>query len=255
VSKRPATASLADENPAAGGVAAVDRALYLLAAFGNTTPVLSLSALAERTLLYKSTVLRLLASLEHARLVERQADGNYALGHGVARLHAIYAQSSSKESLVLPVLHELVTVTRESAAFHVRQGSHRLCLYRVDSPQPVRDHISAGELLPLDRGAGGRVLQAYSREGDEELGQRIRHQQVVTLTGDREPQLAGIAAPVFAPSDQLAGVITLTMPRERLKPEWAETVRNAAQTLTEHLGGIFPTTGSDTLTSGAPALS
>nr|WP_322786930.1 hypothetical protein [Paraburkholderia sprentiae] len=48
MSKQPAIASLADDNLAAG-VAAVDRALTLLASFGNGTPVLSLSALAERT--------------------------------------------------------------------------------------------------------------------------------------------------------------------------------------------------------------
>ncbi|TCK94575.1 DNA-binding IclR family transcriptional regulator [Paraburkholderia sp. BL9I2N2] len=240
MSKQPANASLADDNLAAGGVAAVDRALTLLAAFGNGTHVLSLSALAERTRLYKSTVLRLLASLEHAHLVVRRADGCYVLGSGVARLHAVYAQSSSSESLVIPVLQELVAATRESAAFHVRQGAQRLCLYRVDSPQPVRDHIRAGELLPLDRGTGGRVLQAYCHEGDEALGQQIRRQQVIALAGDRDPQLAGIAAPVFGPSGQLAGVITLTMPRERLDSAWAEIVRNSGRTLTRYLGGIKP---------------
>jgi DNA-binding IclR family transcriptional regulator len=34
-------------------------------------------------------------------------------------------------------------VTAESASFHVRQGDQRLCLYRVDSPQPVRDSTRA----------------------------------------------------------------------------------------------------------------
>ncbi|MGF6969273.1 DNA-binding IclR family transcriptional regulator [Paraburkholderia sp. WC7.3g] len=239
MSKQPAIASLADDNLAAGGVAAVDRALTLLASFGNGTPVLSLSALAERTRLYKSTVLRLLASLEHAHLVVRRADGCYVLGSGVARLHAVFAQSSSSESLVMPVLQELVTATRESAAFHVRQGAQRLCLYRVDSPQPVRDHIRVGELLPLDRGRG-RVLQAYCHEADEALGQQIRRQQVIALAGDLNPQLAGIAAPVFGPSGQLAGVITLTMPRERLDSAWAEIMRNSGRTLTRYLGGIKP---------------
>jgi DNA-binding IclR family transcriptional regulator len=41
--------------------------------------------------LYKSTALRLLASLEHAGLVQRHADGRYALGPEVARLNAVYA--------------------------------------------------------------------------------------------------------------------------------------------------------------------
>ncbi len=84
------------------------------------------------------------------------------------------------------------------------------------------------------------MLQAYCHEGDEALGQHIRRQQVIALAGDRDPQLAGIAAPVFGPSGQLAGVVTLTMPRERLDPAWAEIVRNSGRILTRYLGGIEP---------------
>jgi hypothetical protein len=91
--RRPVVASLADENASPGGAASVDRALSLLAAFDDQTPMLTLAALAQRTRLYKSTALRLLASLEHAQLVLRQSDGRYALGPGVARLHTVYAQS------------------------------------------------------------------------------------------------------------------------------------------------------------------
>jgi len=237
--KRPAVRSVADEHAAAGGVAAVDRALCLLAAFGERTPVMSLAALAQATRLYKSTALRLLASLEHARLVVRQADGRYALGAGVARLHATYNQSFSYSAQVMPVLQSLVTATRESAAFHVRQGNERLCLCRVDSPLPVRDHIQAGDLLPLDRGAGGRVLLAYGEEGDPMLGLRIRAEGVVVLEGDREPEIAGIAAPVFDFAGHCVGALALSMPRERLQPAMAQAVKSAAMALTDRLGGTY----------------
>ena len=235
--KRPAMASLADEQAAAGGVAAVDRALSLLAALGNGTPAMTLAALARSTRLYKSTILRLLASLEHGNLVVRQADGRYALGAGVASLHSAYIKSPSYPAQVLPVLHELVAATGESAAFHVRQGSRRLCLARVDSPNPVRDHMQAGDLLPLDRGSGGRVLQAYAGEGDPALGLQVRADQVIVLAGDREPEIAGIAAPVFGSSGELRGALVLSMPCERLLPVWTDTVRTAAQSLSRRLGG------------------
>ncbi|REV35410.1 IclR family transcriptional regulator, partial [Mycobacterium tuberculosis] len=71
--------------------------------------------------LYKSTVLRLLASLEHARLIRRRDDGRYALGMEIARLHGLYAASLSLDHIVLPVLRALVAATGESAAYHVRQ--------------------------------------------------------------------------------------------------------------------------------------
>lgn len=238
--RRASVASLADERSAPGGVAAVDRAASVLAAFGNGTPVLTLAALAQHTRLYKSTVLRLLASLQHARLVQRQADGRYALGPSVARLYGAYTDGFALEPVVMPVLRQLVAATRESAALHVPHGDERLCLYRVDSPQPIRDHARVGDLLPLARGAGGRVLQAYSGVGDGPLGKEILHRQVVVLVGDREPELAGIAAPVFDARRALLGALTLTMPRSRLQPTWAETVLSAARELSAQLGGTLP---------------
>ncbi len=233
--RRSAQPSLAERDAAPGGAAAVDRALSLLAAFRTGDAVLSLAELAERTELYKSTVLRLLASLEHARFVQRRADGSYSLGPEVARLHSIYAESFSLESQVMPVLRSLVAVTRESAAFHVRQGDQRVCLYRVDSPQLVRDHIRAGDTLPLERGAGGRVLLAFggARGTSHE---RIRRAGVLELHGDRGPGLTGISAPVFDGSGTLIGALTLTLPSERLRAEFAPAVKAAAQRLSERLG-------------------
>lgn len=234
--RKAAQPSIADQQAAPGGAAAVDRALSLLSAFCVGDSALSLAELAERTRLYKSTVLRLIASLEHARLLLRQADGRYALGPELARLHAIYAATFSLEAEVMPVLRELVAATRESAAFHVRQGDRRLCLYRVDSPQLVRDHIRAGDLLPLDRGAGGRVLTAFSGAPGE-ASERIRRDGFVVLSGDRIPELTGISAPVFGVGGELAGALTLTLPTPRLQPDFAAAVRAAARRLTRRLGG------------------
>ncbi|MDQ8032740.1 IclR family transcriptional regulator [Bordetella genomosp. 1] len=231
--------SLADEHAAPGGAAAVDRALSVLAAFRAGDGELPLAELAARTRLYKSTVLRLLASLEHGGLVRRSASGHYALGAEVARLHAIYAASFALQDLVLPVLRELAARTRESAAYHVAQGGHRLCLYRVDSPQPIRDHIRAGDLLPLDRGAGGRVLSAYAGANDA-IARQVRREQVIVLEGDRMPELSGISAPVFGADGALAGAVTLTMPTARLVREQAADVLAAARTLTRALGGVVP---------------
>lgn len=236
--KKAAAPSLADQDAAPGGAAAVDRALSLLAAFRAGDQALTLADLAERTQLYKSTVLRLLASLEHARLLLRQGDGRYSLGPELARLHGIYAAAFSLEDEVLPVLRDLVATTRESAAFHVRQGDQRRCLLRVDSPQPVRDTVRAGDLLPLDRGAGGRVLTAFgeSRGG---IYEQIRREGVLVMNGDRLPELTGIAAPAFGVAG-LAGAVILTLPTTRLEPGFSQAVLDAARHLTGRLGGHWP---------------
>jgi DNA-binding IclR family transcriptional regulator len=237
------TPSIADQDAAAGGVAAVDRALSVLAVFSTVDHALSLGELSEATQLYKSTTLRLLASLIHRGLVQQRADGRYGLGPEVARLHAAYARSFSLADAVMPELRKLVASTGESAAFHVRQGQARLCLYRVDSPHPVRDHIKAGDLLPIDRGAGARVLDAYADATQQLPGRRnaelacgVRKLGYYAGIGDRDREVAGISAPVFAADGTLSGAITLTTPANRYREAHVAQVLAAASALSAALG-------------------
>jgi len=221
-----------------GGVAAVDRALILLGAFGGGDRSLSLQELAERTGMVKSTVLRLLASLLHAELIQKLYEGRYALGPGVARLFSVYTTAFGLDVLLIPVLRELVQATRESASFHVRQGGQRVVLFRVNSPQALSDQTRAGDIIPLNHGTGGHVIMAFSgAEGP--LFDQIRREKVIALVGDRVPELAGVSAPVFEAGGQLVGAITLTFPKERFMESHVLTVRAAAAALTQQLGGAF----------------
>lgn len=236
------TTSVPDSHPAPGGAAAVDRALGLLAAFRAGDVSLSLAELATRTGLYKSTALRLIASLEHARLLQRLENGTYALGSEVARLSTLYAAAFSLDRVVLPVLRDLVARTGESAAYHVLRGEGadavRLCLYRVDSPHPVRDHIRAGDVLPADRGTGGRVLMAFdpARQAgatprDRKLYAQIRERGYHAAVGDRLAEVAGISAPVFHADGKVAAALTLTMPAHRYHERLVQPVVEAARSL------------------------
>ncbi|WP_116386203.1 IclR family transcriptional regulator [Cupriavidus taiwanensis] len=233
--RKPQNTSISDQNSAPGGASSVDRALSLLDVFTPQSASLSLTEIAKQTRLYKSTVLRLLASLQHKGYVQRKTDGTYCLGPQIARLYAIYASSFSLEEIVMPALRELTEQTKESAAFYVRQKEFRLCLYRVDSPQLVRDHIRAGEILPIDRGAGGRVLLAYSG-AQGEIYDRIRKDGIAMLVGDRVPELSGISAPVFNAARELAGAVTLTMPTSRYSETFAKPVRDVAMSISSRLG-------------------
>ena len=222
--------SVADERLAPGGAASVDRALSVLSAFRAGDKALSVTDLAERTRLYKSTVLRLLASLAHGGLMRKTEGGLWALGPELSRLAAIYTASFSLEDVVLPVMRELVEQTGESVALHVRQGEQRLCLYRVDSPQLLRDHVRAGDVLPLDRGAGGRVLMAFGG-GRGKVYDQIRSDGYVHVTSDRVPGLVGVSAPVWRGDGQLVGALTLTVPEARFKSRFVLDLRRACERL------------------------
>lgn len=232
--RKPAAPSLADEHAAEGGVAAVDRAASLLLAFRAGDSALTLGELSARTRLYKSTALRLLASLAHAGLLRRTAEGLWAPGPQLPRLAALYESASPLQDLALPVMQALVARTRESVALHVRQGDQRLCLLRVDSPQLLRDHVRAGDLLPLDRGAGGRVLLAFGGHKGK-VYERIRTEGYCLAHGDRVPGLAGVSAPIWRGTGELAGALTLTVPESRFKPRLVDELRQAARRLNEAL--------------------
>lgn len=224
-------------NKEPGGVAAVDRAFQILGAFQTGDTSLSLAQLAERTGLYKSTILRLLESLERAQVIARTNEGRYVLGHAVGRLYAIYQASYPVERVVMPVLQQLVQATGESVALHVRRGDARLCYFRVDSPHPIRDHIKAGDLLPLHKGTGGRVLMAYAPEAEQAppaeraLYATIRAQGYYAAVGDRLVEVAGISAPVFGPHQQIAAALTLTCPAHRYDARFIQAVVDAARSL------------------------
>lgn len=219
------------------GVAAVDKALTILRLFSSQTMELSLNQIAEATGLYKSTALRMLASLSNALLVIKRSNGMYVLGPAITTLNAAYQQQQSLETVVMPVLEQLMKSTQESAAFHVRQGDQRLCLYRVDSKQALRDHIKVGDLLPIDKGAGGKVLRAFEGAPGKANAQ-IRETMVLAVAGDRVKEISGISSPVFN-AEGLIGVITLTMPTYRFNAKQASIVKASAQKLTELLGGKF----------------
>jgi DNA-binding IclR family transcriptional regulator len=246
VPKKSSQLSQAELAPAPGGVAAVDKALSLLTVFQEGETALTLSDLAQRTQMHKSTCLRLLASLQQAGFIQRSMDGNYALGREITRLQGIYMAGFALADVVYPVLQALVKKTKESAAYSVVQGqgaaAQRLCLYRVHSDQLLRDHIREGELLPLHKGAGGRVLLAFSPPGcfkvsakDEKLLAQIKQQGYFAAVGDRTPDLAGISAPVFHANGALAASLTLTMASSRYREEHIQAVVDAAAQLSKRM--------------------
>src|SRR3712207_7622677 len=74
-------------------VEAVERALTILEAFREGEEALSLTALAEKTGFYKSTILRLAASLERFGYFAREPGGLYRPGPTLWRLGALHLGS------------------------------------------------------------------------------------------------------------------------------------------------------------------
>ncbi|MES2534547.1 MAG: IclR family transcriptional regulator [Pseudomonadota bacterium] len=221
-------------------VAAVERAFAILEAFNQDDITLSLAELAERTGLYKSTILRLIQTLERVGYIGRTAGGDYHIGPRPLRLGRLYQRAVSKEDVIMPALQRLVEVTTESAGFHVRFNDRRLCLYRVDSQQPLRDHFKPGDELPLGRGAAGVVLSAFTEPDDARFAD-VRQDMVAVSRGTLWPDMGGVAAPVFNADGKLEGALTVSGPATRFDDaavaQFKPILLSSARDVTAALGG------------------
>lgn len=91
----------------------------------------------------------------------------------------------------------------------------RSCVARVEGPQSVRHNVRIGERLPLDRGAPGRVILAFSGEKGEPY-ETIRRRGFQISMGEREAEVSSVAAPVFRTNWSLLGSMCISGPSSRL---------------------------------------
>ncbi|RKE78175.1 IclR family transcriptional regulator [Rhizobium sp. AG855] len=222
------------------GVAAVERAASLLEAFTDRDFSLSLGELSRRVELDKSTVLRIARSLAKFGLLIRNEDGSWRLGPKLMKLGNIYQSTFRAADIIEPLLAQLVDQTGESAAVYAREGDERVCLFRHDSHQSIRHSARVGDLLPLDRGAPGRVILAFTGKTGT-VYDETREKGFYVAFGERDPQVASIAVPIFRDGDKLFGSLALTGPPARFTEEAIsknlEILQMAARKLSAAMGG------------------
>jgi DNA-binding IclR family transcriptional regulator len=174
--------------------------------------------------------------------VIRLNDGRFVLGGALFRLGQIYQRSFHLADYVLPVLHRLTLKTGQSASLWIKEGNFRVCLFRAEASEGVRDmSAQVGERWQLDRGgSASTILRAFSGAKEARF-ERVRKAGIAVSIGEFVPELAAISAPVFSSGGQLVGALSLGGFRShfigpasaKLKPH----VLAAARELTASLGG------------------
>jgi DNA-binding IclR family transcriptional regulator len=220
-------------------VEAVERALTILEAFREGEEALSLAALAEKTGFYKSTILRLAASLERFGYLAREPSGMFRLGPSLWRLGSLYRRSFDLGEHLRPELRRLVQATTETASFYVREGNERVCLYRLNSPRPIRHHLDEGVRLPLERGAAGRVLLAFDGGRGEPYTSIRTARQYVSL-GERDPEIAAASVPVLDAAGHIRGALAVSALLSRFDEEAQTRALTALHESAERLASHMP---------------
>jgi DNA-binding IclR family transcriptional regulator len=205
-------------------VEAVERALTVLNSFHADKPVMTLGEIAAATGFYKSTILRLTASLERLGYVVRDDTGVFRLGPALVRLGSIYRAGFNLGEAIRPELRRLVTATGETASFYIREGQYRVCLFRHNSPHSARHHVDEGATLPLTAGASAYVLLAFSDANPastKAASAKIASTKTVKVKavqerghyislGERDPHVASVAVPVFDLAGHFRGALAVS---------------------------------------------
>ena len=218
-------------------VPGLERGLRILGEFSRREPELTAPELARRLGVPRSTVFRLLVTLENMGFVERTRDGrSYRLGLAILRLGFDYLGSQDMVELGRPLLESLRDEAGYAASLVVRDGRDVVYLHRAPSRSPFSTTVSVGTRLPAHATVLGHVLlgdlslaalkalyperrlEARSQNTPADaaalfdLAQQIRARGWVLAEGFFEAHICTVAAPVRDQDGRIIAAIGLTVP-------------------------------------------
>lgn len=253
--------------PASAGRSAMPPILVLqkvrqvLECFAIDTPAMTLQQITRATGLPPSTCQRLVLNLVREGFLDRDED-RYRIGLGLVRWAAPGTFGLDLVQLTRPSLQRLRDETGETACLYVRDGAHRTVVSLAEARHVVIRLFMVGMVMALHAGSAGKVFMAFdptarsaavshglTRETprtitdidllDQHL-KEIRELGYASSFEERDVGAASISAPVFNLSGDLAAVIGIGAPTQRLTPaqvpEFAPKVLAAAQDASERLG-------------------
>lgn len=240
-------------------VRAVERALDILLCFTKSEE-LGLTEIAGQIDLHKSTVHRLLATLEERGFVIRDsATDKYRLGLKIWELSAHMSHADDPAVLFLPQMEKLRDRLDETVSLYLCDGFERLRIQAVQSNQAIRRVAPVGARLPLYVGASSKVLVAFA---DEEFRRRllesadwpvhieraafvrqledIRQKGFATSYEEREPGASAVAAPIIGRSGVMKAALSISGPVSRLSPEKLEQLGPVLMDAAREMGLMLP---------------
>jgi IclR family transcriptional regulator, acetate operon repressor len=192
-----------------------DRALQVLQQFHAPADALSVTEIADRLGVHRSTASRLVSTLRARGFLERTAGDLVRLGPEVARLGRVTLAGRELATLAQPLMERLAARTGETVTLAVVAGGEALTVAQAGGRHVVSSGKWVGLRTPVHCTADGKVLLAFGAATpangrlerrtertivgpaalERELGE-VRARGFAISEGEFEPGLVGLAAPV-----------------------------------------------------------
>lgn len=250
-------------------VQSVDRAVVAMEMLARSG-WLGVTDIANELGIHKSTVFRMLATLERRGLVEQdRATQKYRLGFGMLRLAASVRPSLDLIEAARPVCEQLSLRTGETVNLAVLEGREVVNIHQVNLSSSRVSADWLGSHTDLHCTSSGKVLLAFSPSvvldellaGDLQRRTRatitdpavlrrelvaVRNDGYATTFGELEEGLHAVAAPIVGRDESVVAAVSVSGPAYRLDGDRlavvaALTVEATAQ-ISRRLGfvGILP---------------
>lgn len=242
------------------------RGLNILSLYTRETPALTLTEITNATNLNKTTVYRILTTLENTGYLIRDEDTKrYRPGLKVLQLGFASISSLEVRQVARRYLEQLSQQVGETVSLGVLDGIHIIYVDRVRNQGIVGVLLGIGSRLPAHCASMGKAMLAHlpPAELDQYLDQAllepctaksladrlaleselalVRAQGYATNDEELEMGLRAVAAPIWDNSNRVVAAVNITgstssISRKRLVGELAEAVRNAAGQISQALG-------------------
>jgi IclR family acetate operon transcriptional repressor len=245
-------------------VRAVERALDILLCFSEDRPALSLTEIAEQVGMHKSTIHRLLATLESKHFIIRdKTSGLYHLGFLFIEFSSIMLHGLDVQHWALPYLQQLSLQSGETVDLAILNNDHVVYLQVVESSQRIKIAAAVGQQLPVFCTATGKAFMAYMPDDQvhsilargmtkfteqtlttpEELFKNLRdtRQRGFAISQQEyEKDISAVAAPIMDTNGCPVAVIAIVGPTYRMSEdrmlELGKMIQDTAEAIRREVG-------------------
>lgn len=254
------------ESDIASSIKSTVKTLRVLRLFSMEKTVWSVQDMAKELGYHKSSIQRIVTTLEAEGFLARVSEGKalYRLGPVILFLGNLAEMSTDLRSIAQPVMNKLVEAVQETAYLCVADGFRSLYVEKVECSQSVRIVHAVGKRNPLYCTGVGKIL--LSGMSDEDIEKMIAERGLKAYTSttitDRERLLEEIekvrssgvaedheeldtgvrciAAPIFNRDGKIVAALSVSGPVQRFTPErmshFEKELRAAAGEISFKLG-------------------
>lgn len=246
----------------------LDRALILMRTVSEHDGI-TLSELAEETGQSAATVYRVLTTMAAHKMLEIDEESQlWYVGAGAFRAGSAFLRRSNVVERSRAAMHALMRDTGETANLGLAEDGQVIFISQVETHETIRAFFPPGTKSPMHASGIGKALLAhYPRERVEQIAEteglerftdrtnsnlddlmndleRVRRRGYAIDNEEKATGMRCIAAAIFNTHGEAIAGISVSGPGFRIpgpkQSEFGERVRAAADTVTEAIGGRYP---------------